>query len=345
MDKRVIFAVAGAGKTTKIISGLNREKRFLIITYTENNFDTLRRKIIEKFGFFPENIFLYSYFTFLHAFCFKPFMLLKMQTKGINFEQPPDWTRLKARSDNRRYIDGGGRLYHNRLANLVSTRGVLVNVIERLEKYFDFLCIDEIQDFGGHDFNLVIELTKGNIDSLFVGDFFQHTFDTSKDGTTNKNLHVDLEKYKTRFKKAGLVIDTTSLSKSHRCSKSVCEFIYSHMGIEIYSHNEQESEVKLIECPVHAERLHGRSDTVKLFYKEHMKYGCYSQNWGGSKGQDQYNDVCVVLTNSAYLALKRGRLAAINPQTKNKLYVACSRARGNLYFVNESAMRKFKVTN
>lgn len=38
MDKKVIFAVAGSGKTTYIINGLSADKRSLIITYTTANY-------------------------------------------------------------------------------------------------------------------------------------------------------------------------------------------------------------------------------------------------------------------------------------------------------------------
>lgn len=343
MDKRVIFAVAGAGKTTRIISGLDLERRFLIVTYTDNNLSTLRYKIITKFGFFPKNISLYSYFTFLHSFCFKPFLLFKTKTKGINFQQPPASTRTLGHSKLAYYIDGHKRLYHNRIAKLLEKSGVLADVILRIEKYFDVLCFDEVQDFGGHDFNLVTALSKANVACLFVGDFYQHTFDTSRDGATNKNLHNDFQKYKSRFKSTGLIIDTASLVKSHRCSDTVCKFISEYMGIEIYSQTGHITEVKLVDQQIEADRLHACTKTVKLFYEEHSKYYCYSQNWGGSKGQDHYNDVCVVLTAGAYKAYVQGSLKEINPKTKNKLYVACSRARGNLYLVPASLMKKFKI--
>ena len=41
MDKRVIFAVAGSGKTTYIVNNLFPEKRSLIITYTKNNYNNI----------------------------------------------------------------------------------------------------------------------------------------------------------------------------------------------------------------------------------------------------------------------------------------------------------------
>ena len=96
---------------------------------------------------------------------------------------------------------------------------------KRIEKYYDYLLIDEIQDFAGHDFNLIESIAKTNCEILFVGDFYQHTFDTSNDGNVNKNLFNNYELYKKRFESMGLAIDTTSLSNSYRCSKTVCDFI------------------------------------------------------------------------------------------------------------------------
>ena len=64
MDKRVIFAVAGSGKTTYIVDSLSRDKRSLIVTYTVGNYNNLCRKISEKFnGDWPENIWVMGYFT------------------------------------------------------------------------------------------------------------------------------------------------------------------------------------------------------------------------------------------------------------------------------------------
>lgn len=87
MDKRVIFAVAGSGKTTHIVKSLDADKRSLILTYTRGNYQNLKKKIIEKFhGKWPENITLMTYFEFLYSFCYKPFLADKIKAKGIVYE-------------------------------------------------------------------------------------------------------------------------------------------------------------------------------------------------------------------------------------------------------------------
>ena len=66
MDKRVIFAVAGSGKTTYIVNELSLEKRSLILTYTDGNYDNISRKILAKFGGrWPNSVTLMTYFSFL----------------------------------------------------------------------------------------------------------------------------------------------------------------------------------------------------------------------------------------------------------------------------------------
>jgi len=338
----VIFAVAGSGKTTRIVAGLDLERRFLLITYTDNNLSNLRSKIIKRFGFFPANIALYSYFTFLHVFCYKPFLLMRMRTKGINFDQPPQWTQRLKRTADAFYVDNHRRLYHNRIATLLGTKEVVSDVTQRIEKYFDVVCVDEVQDIGGYDFELLTAICGSDVDMLLVGDFYQHTFVTSQDGAKNKNLHDDFEKYKKRFEKVGLTVDTSTLAKSYRCSQTVCNFIREHLGIEIYSHYDRATNAVLLDQQDDADWLHACEETVKLFYQEHHKYGCYSQNWGNSKGADHYQDVCVVLIGTVYKALKNGSIGGVSPQTRNKLYVACSRPRGNLYLIPDHMFKKFK---
>ncbi|HBT8461957.1 TPA: DNA helicase UvrD, partial [Klebsiella pneumoniae] len=88
--------------------------------------------------------------------------------------------------------------------------------------------------------------------------------------------------------------------------------------------------------------LHADNTVIKLFYREHHRYGCYSMNWGASKGLDHFQDVCIVMGSSHWKLLTRQELATLPPSSRNRLYVACSRARGNIYFVPETHLRRFR---
>jgi len=335
MDKKVILAVAGSGKTSHIVNALNSENKSLVLTYTDNNLRNLRKKIIGKFGHFPDNIALHSYFTFLYSFCFKPFLWRNSGAKGINWEKPPTWTLKLKRNNRKYYMDNQLRLYHNRIAKLLELENVLGLINQRVEKYFNNLFIDEIQDFAGHDFNFLKSLSDAEVSMLFVGDFYQHTFDTSRDGNVNSNLHDDLDTYIRKLEEMGLITDINTLNKSYRCSPSVCTFISKDLGIKMESHRDDETLIQIIETRADADPIFTCNDTVKLFYREHYKYPCHSRNWGDSKGEDHYTDVCVVLNKGTYQKFLKNKLSELNPQTRNKLYVACSRARNVLYLIPE----------
>ena len=57
MDKKLILAVAGAGKTTYIINNVKYGKRTLILIYTDANYENIIQKIrIENNGVIPDNV-------------------------------------------------------------------------------------------------------------------------------------------------------------------------------------------------------------------------------------------------------------------------------------------------
>jgi DNA helicase II / ATP-dependent DNA helicase PcrA len=335
MDKRVVLAVAGSGKTKYIIDNIEEDTRALILTYTDNNLRNLKTRVLQKFGKIPEGLRIYSYYTFLYTFCFRPIIGHEIVAKGINWDTPPAITLRLKRNNPKFYIDSHGRLYHNRIAKLLETRGVLNELFERLEKYFDYLFVDEIQDFGGHDINLIYSLVETNINVLLVGDFYQHTFDTSRDGNVNSTLHNDYTVYKSRFKKAGYNIDSSLLSNSYRSGPIICQFLSKELGIKIDSHRTDETSIEFIDDKERANRLFECCETVKLFYQSSNQYSGLTENWGASKGQDCYNDVCIVLNSKTLEYYKNNSLRDLPSKTKNKLYVACTRAKGNLYLVPE----------
>ena len=62
MDKRLIIAVAGSGKTRKIVEDLDTTRRTLIITYTIKNQEEIRNRVYKKFNTIPENIHIFGLF-------------------------------------------------------------------------------------------------------------------------------------------------------------------------------------------------------------------------------------------------------------------------------------------
>lgn len=344
MDKRVVFAVAGSGKTSSIIDLLDNDSRCLIVTYTDNNTRHLKNRVIEKFGSIPNGIRIYSYFTFLYTFCFRPICGYKLNSKGINFNFPlPQYSKRFKKNETGHYIDKADRLYANRIAKFLIEFDVVSDVIKRIEKFFDFVCFDEVQDFAANDFNLLCSLSNTNVNLRLVGDFYQHTFDTSRDGNTQNSLHDCFDRYCSKLEKSGFTVDLTSLSNSYRCSPSVCSFVSDNLGIAILSHRIDEVDVRNLSDENEINEVFKNDSIVKLFYQKSTSYAGNTYNWGNTKGLDHFQDVCVVLNPTTLKAFDNGELDKLNPTTKNKLYVACTRAKGNLYFVPEKLLKKYKI--
>src|ERR1700724_4512796 len=133
MDKKVIFAVAGSGKTTYITKQLSEDQRAIIITYAINNVDNIRNGILKRWGYIPKSVKIYSYFEFLYSFCYRPFLSYSYRARGINWERNP---LTFAKNDNR-YLDTYKRLYSNRITKFLEVKGVIEDVKSRLSKYFD----------------------------------------------------------------------------------------------------------------------------------------------------------------------------------------------------------------
>ncbi len=336
MDNQIILAVAGAGKTTYIVEKLTLIEKALIVTYTNNNYENLRKSILEKFGFIPPNISIKTYFSFIHSFCYLPFLKDECDTKGILFKPNKN---LYAKGDSR-YISKNGRLYFNRISKYISEKGIFDNILKRIERYFDILYFDEIQDFAGHDFNFLSGLSKLKIPQLYVGDFYQHTFDTSRDGAVNRTLHDNYLKYKGRFEKNGFTIDEKTLSRSYRCGPAICKYITENLGINIKSHKIDSSTIQFVDDKKIIKTILFRNDIIKLFYQKHYSFAKYTRNWGDSKGENHYQDICVSLNDSTLLKYNKATLQELPEQTKNKLYVALTRANRNVFMVPEKIIKE-----
>lgn len=343
-NKRLIHAVAGSGKTTKIIESIDPQKRNLILTYTETNQNTIRAKLIDKFGYIPESTFIFGVFEFLYSFCLVPY--LGKRPKGINFDY-----ETQGKIDNNS-IDTTGRIIQNQLSKSLM-RGELIykknnipfdnSYLERIDKFFDCIYVDECQDFSSDDFDWLLSLSNLNAEVSLLGDFYQKTFSTSRRGNKGKGVHSNFDNWIKVISDSGFEIDLSSLSKSYRCPKIVCDFIVEKLSIEISSQLEEKysAQITLIDSQDKIESIMTDDNVMKLFYQKSYDYDCKSQNWGDSKGSE-YDNVCVVLNPTTYKLFAADRLNELASQTKSKFYVACTRTRGNLYFVKQLDISKYK---
>lgn len=334
MDKRIILAVAGSGKTTHIIDQLNEQKRVAIITYTQSNQNNLKEAIIKKFGYYPSNIHIFGYFEFVYSFCLVPNVNKKF--RGIIFDQ--DILRKYYKS---KIYGINGYAFSNKIAKFLILQNI--QYIKRINKYFDELYIDEIQDFNSFDLDWACSLVSADIPVTLVGDYYQKTFVTSRLGTKGTGIKT-VEDFKKVFTDEGFVVDEESLSHSYRCPSSVCDFVRDNLNIEIYSHRVgHNGKIRFIEEETEINQIFNDNDIKKLFYQKHYDFKCNSSNWGDSKGST-FKDVCVVLNPSTLKKYKEDELYSLANLTRLKFYVACTRTANNLFFLDQKKIpAEFKI--
>lgn len=332
--KRAILAVAGSGKTTLLVNSVSLDKRCLLLTYTDNNADNIRTAIIQRFGCVPDNVMVSTWFSFVLNFLVKPFRVENCPPiRWMLFPKPNEVPRFAR--DIARFVSQEGGIYHCRSFEFVKQYIGENRILNRISRFFDEVFIDEMQDFGGYDFDFIEMLGRAGFSVTLTGDFFQHTYDTSHDGNKNKFLHSDLEKFRKQVGKH-YEVDEISLAESHRCPPEVCQFITDKLGISIKSACPAcGSAPMLLESKADADAVVANDSIQKLFYNNAHKYNCNALNWGACKGLS-FQGVCVVLNNKTYKLYKQDRLLELEPITKNKFYVACSRTRGQLIFVPDT---------
>lgn len=222
---------------------------------------------------------------------------------------------------------------------------------------FDAVYIDEFQDFREKDYELLIQFPQFFHEVTMVGDYYQH----SVAGMNNRGIpfvekkgnekiplgYLELIK---KLKTKGLDVDYTTLQYSRRCSKNVCVFIRERLGIEIKS-NHQEGRIITLGDKDNSQRFDPvdilKDDTIpKLLYNNASKEKkIRAINWSYAKG-DTFDNICVVLTQKTEAILNKPLPKNIRPITKNKLYVALTRASGNVYLLRkdeyQEALRKIK---
>ena len=366
MGKTVILAVAGAGKTYTICHGIDPEKRNLIIAYTHQNIRNIRNELINAFGRIPEKTTIMTFHSFVNQYflcpyepiIIKSFGITGFKRTGITTKEPP--SRWKGKEYNYSYKKDstfahyvyGKQYYCDYLSKLIIKSDLknpenmlFQRAIAGVNRFFESILIDEFQDFREYDFELLVKVMKSHNNITAVGDFYQHS--VSAQNNTGKPFKAKTRdilyaEYIDMLKSLHLEVDTASLSKTRRCPQTICNFVKEKLGILIDSDNENVGTVQFLEFLDQTKAVLENSKIVKLVYKEAKKYNIRCINWGYSKG-DTYSAVCVILTdlfsdiNKDMFVLPSG-----SDITRNKLYVAITRAKGDLYFIKKANFDKVK---
>ena len=368
MDKTIVLAVAGAGKTYNICERVNINKKNLILAFTNENIKNIKNEMNKQYGEIPKltEIMTFDSFKYKYLICpYEPTILEffkneSFKRRGITVADPPKQTivingkRVPNKSyynknQFKHYINKDNKYYCSNLSELLlqikNGKDKLIDrIADNLNNFFDCILIDEFQDFRKHDYDLIIALSKRIDNMVLVGDYYQHSVsgknNSGKPFKNGKNF-ITYKDFVELLKKQKFNVDTTSLSGSRRCPKNICDFVKEKLNIEIYANNTNKGEIIWVDED-NIEAILLDDNITKLVFENSKIYSFKSINWSYSKG-DTMSDICVFLTpkfeNIDDDSFDINQISSI---TRNKIYVAFTRTDGDLYLVKSSVFEKVK---
>lgn len=195
MTNTATLAVAGARKTQSIVdacAGGDAGTRRLVLTYTLSGQQDLESRLRATCaaGSIPE---VCGWYAFLLRNWVRPFLPLLYPGRrlgGLNFDGLPrrNTKGIVIASGEDRFLDGDSRAYKRFLSKLAidvadATDGA---VTTRLQRMFDEIYIDEVQDMTGYDLDILERLLKSTSVIRMVGDMRQTVFSTNAQDPRHK---------------------------------------------------------------------------------------------------------------------------------------------------------------
>ncbi len=357
MDRRIILATAGSGKTYHISNHFSEDHNVLLISFTNANVENIRKEIRQRFnGNIPSNIFVMTFDSFVYNYLIRPlepilsFDNIKSNgvdvfTEVVSDGRDPLYINLSTISH---YMNTQRKYYVNRMSKLFikQKNSFKKTSLNRLEKYFNAIYFDEFQDYNGNDFKVLKYIIEHiNINVVAVGDISQANVSPLRnDGAgSNKpfNSIQQVEDLMSLFSK-NVNFDTTTLKRSRRVSKNICDMIRNKMSIDIYPISDRETKILFLDSTDKIHDVMVNKYIPKLIWNAKSRHimGENYVNWSYSKG-DTYDNSCVILTQKAS---DLDNWTELSLSAKNKLYVALTRTKGDLYLIKDSDYKKWKST-
>ncbi|MCG2624739.1 UvrD-helicase domain-containing protein [Arthrobacter sp. I2-34] len=331
------LAVAGSRKTQSIIDACiaaSKAEKVLVLTYTTTNQIEIRQRMSRQLGGAVQ-VEVLGWFTFLIKHWVRPFVPFldpHRRVRGFDFESDPQRYMSSASED--RYFDNGGRVRKVHLPQLAclverASRGALLS---RLERIYDTIYIDEVQDLGGYDLEILKLLMKSSIKLRMVGDVRQAVLTTNERERKNKQyMFTGVWKWFKAQAESGK-LDISQRHTTWRCHPEIAAFADSVFGeswgfTATKSMNERKTEhdgmflVKSEDVPAYVEEfkplcLRYMSSSAQKFYLPFM-------NYRASKGLTRER-VLIAPTTNVERFIKTGKpLEAMAAAT---FYVAITRA-------------------
>lgn len=364
---KLILASAGAGKTHRIVTEsighIESGGKILVITYTENNQDEIANKFKQLRGRSHNNFDVKGLFTFLLEDIIRPYQscIFQDRIETINFNVSDPHKANGRTIPGRKEIQDDGfynPIYYLTSCNTKAHTTYLAKLAERvikaskgkpiarLEEIYTHIYIDEVQDLIGWDYYVLKEIAKSSkLDLTCVGDFRQTIYDTSTAQKQPKTSQQKLDWFNNKMN-----FQYEPMNVSRRSIQCICDIADRVHVDEDYKRTESLVERTPTRFQQHTGVFVVRKSEAGLYIekfnptllrhsvssgKEFNQPGLIKMNFGKSKGLS-FNRI-IVLPTQPYLNYLMGKANPFGQgkteSSKNKLYVAMTRARYSLSFI------------
>ena len=358
MDKRIILAAAGSGKTYYIANDFKNNARVILISFTNSNVENIRKEVRERFnGIIPKNVQIMTFDKFIYNILLKPLEPISLfsnkKSMGVDIYSEPESDTRKPRYIKKKYsghfFNLENKYFVSRMSKLFleQSKEYKKIALDRLQKYCDTIYFDEFQDYKKEDFKTMkylIEKAKFNV--IAVGDIYQSCLTPIRNKTANPYAPFDKIKsgndLKDKFIKK-VIIDEVSLEKSRRVPMATCDLIQNKMGIDIQPSLATESKIITLSGLKDINDVMLNPSITKLIWDKRTSRKQIKNyvNWSYSKG-DTYPEACVILTENTSNPDEWAKINSV--KSRNALYVAITRSEGNLYLVTSSDYKKWTMS-
>lgn len=373
MPNELWIAGAGSGKTYKIITDaievIKGGGRVLVVTYTTNNQAELRARFVERYGTSSERFIVKGLFSFYLEDMVRPYQRVVFPdritahcfTENNPHLIPGTTFYIKGRAEK---LDNGTinplhyltpcktKAYSGLLAKLATHIATLSNnaPAKRLKEIYQRVFFDEVQDLVGWDYEVIKSLTKVMVDSICcVGDFRQTIYDTTfgHKAPQTSQQKVDYFVGKLRF-------DRHPIPKNRRCIQEICDLADSiHAGLfeKTISDVGKVPDEMAHHYGLFVVKQSHAADYLAAFQPQVLRWssttgsaylpvGLMGNTFGSCKGLG-FDRVLIIPTDK-YLKFIGGNTKVFDKdkteESRNKLYVAITRARYSLAFLVEDRL-------
>lgn len=333
---RAVLAVAGAGKTTRLVKEVlaHPDRRYLIVTYTSKNLEEIRQRFLMLNSGVPKNASLMSWYRFLLHECARPYQRASYQSgliRGIFFSNTGSAQGVRE-TRTAHYLTREGDLFSDKVSKFVVKCDGLTGgaVGRRLSEIYTDILIDEFQDLVGYDLEVVRMLMDAGVRVVLAGDPRQHTYATNPSSKHSRYAGAGVKKLFEEWEAEGICrIDR--MNESWRCAEEICNLasaVWPELSPLVSRAPSRDSHsgvfaVASSDVPAYLNRY--RPQVLRYDVRAEV-FGEPALNFGASKGQE-FPRVLIVPTGPIRTFLPNLDPSSLQPKSRSGLYVAVTRAK------------------